>query len=511
MKKTVFALILVLVMLVSASCGGDGIKDNLKPVISGDSSSSSSQAENSVGDGAITDSTSMPDSSVTQSSEPEIEPIYFDIRGWQDGMYFGYANNNGEGTYGVLDGKGKVIFTLEDEQYFAADLDGEDTKVFYGDYALLKDNSVIDRTGKVVFKLADTDFDEIYYSECMDVGYLLCAKNVNTFEETGKHYYAVKIADGSSFKFEGEMKPMSTGHQYYFGNGIFLHSPANSGFGTKHTFYNLLTKEEYKGYKLDEEGNEVYEYLPDLYFYDGFMGNTATKTGVNGHYVAKSRETIVDCDLSTGYWKITDIKNLLEVDTVISDKPCTAPYIHQMKYSGESYGSERFMIDIRTGKFLLMNDYKSYDILSYVKGTGYLATVTNDGGGKFVTVIKEDGSRAFDPVATTLVQSYNNSLFVIKGDNGNMMLYNWKGEKLKEWETKLNKVVAGDSSVMIVTMLDGNLNSLLYTKDGKEINITAMESLADIKTTVIEGFGGCYVYENLLVSEDGAASVTRFN
>lgn len=508
MKKTVFALILVFVMLAGVACGGESLTDNIKPAISTDDSS---VTENSVGNDSVAHSTSVMPEQSEEPSVPEADPIYFDIRGWQGDMFLGYVNNNGEGYYGAINSKGETIFNLADDKYFTGSLKGEDANAFYGDYAVLKDNTIINRKGETVFDLAKTDFDEIYYSECMDVGYVLCSKNVNTFEETGKHYFAVKIADGSSYKFEGDMKPMSEGHHYYFGNGIFIYSRANSGFGTKHVFYNILTKEEYNGYKLENE-EEVYEYLPDLYFYDGFKGDTTTKTTVNGHYIAKNRETIVDCDLATGYWKITNISELLEVDSVMSDKNCTAPYIYQMKYSGESYGSERFAIDIRTGAYVMMNDYKSYDVLAYQKGIGYLATVTNEGGGKFVTVIKEDGTRAFDPIATTLVQAYGNSLMVIKGDNGNMMLYNWKGEKLKEWETKLNKVVAGDNSVMVVTMLDGTLTSLLYDKTGKETNITAKEELADIKTTVIEGYNaGCYIYENLLVSEDGKVYPTRVN
>jgi len=509
MKKTVFALILACVMLASVACGGDSIGDNLKPVISTDDTS---VTENSVGGGTVTDSTSVMPEQSEDSSVPEVDPIYFDIRGWQGDMFFGYVNNNGEGYYAAINSKGETIFNLADEKYFAGSIKNDETNVFYGDYAVLKDNTVINRKGETVFDLAKTDFDEIYYTECLDVGYILCSKNVNTFEETGKHYFAVKIADGSSYQFEGDMKPMSEGHHYYFGNGIFIYSRANSGFGTKHVFYNILTKEEYNGYKLGEEGEEVYEYLPDLYFYDGFKGNTATKPTVDGHYIAKNRETIVDCDLATGYWKITDIKDILGVDSVMSDKGCTAPYLYQMKYSGESYGSERFVIDIRTGKYVMMNDYKSYDVLSYQKGVGYLATVTNEGNGKFVTVIKDNGERAFDPIATTLVQVHGKSLMVIRGDNGNMMLYNLKGEKVKEWETKLNKVVMGDNSVMIVTMLDGTLTSLLYDKTGKETNITAKEELADIKTTIIEGYSaGCYVYENLLVSEDGKVYPTRMN
>ncbi|MBQ3081318.1 MAG: hypothetical protein IJC49_02580 [Clostridia bacterium] len=507
MKKTVLVLLIAFTMLLGTACGGDTVTESKAP---SSEAESSALTESGVGDGAVNENSD--DSSVADSSVPQVDPIYFDVYGWQGDMFFGYVNNNGEGYYGVIDAKGETVFNLEDGKYFAGSLKNDDTNAFYGDYALLKDNTIINRKGEKVFDLSATDFDAIYYHECLDVGYVLCSKEVNTFEETGTHYFAVKIADGSSYKFESDMKPMSPGHYYYFGNGIFIYSKANGGFGTNHTFFNILTKEEYAGYRLDEEGEKVYEYLPDLYFYDGFKGDSTTKPTVNGHFIAKSSETIVDCDLATGLWTITEIKDILEVDSVMSDKPATAPYIYMMKYSGESYGSERFMIDIRTGKYLMMNDYKSYDILSYVSGVGYLATVTNEGGGKFVTVIKEDGSRAFDPIATTLVQCYGNSLFVIKGDNGNMMLYNWKGEKVKEWETKLNKAVMGENSVMIVTMLDGTLSSLLYTKDGKEINITAMESLAEVKSTVIEGFsGGCYVYENLLVNEKGEAFVLRMN
>lgn len=498
-------------MLLSCACGGGETATDSKAPVGEQSANADSSTldEEGVGNGAIIDS--QPDSSVADSSVPEIDPIYFDIRGWQDDMFLGCINNNGEATYGAINSKGEIIFTVGDDQYFAGDLDDDETKVFYGDFALLKDNTVINRKGETVFKLADTDFDAIYYSECMDVGYILCSKEVNTFEETGTHYYAVKLADGSSFKFEGDMKPMSPGHYYYFGNGIFIYSPANSGFGTKHTFYNLLTKEEYQGYKLDENEEKVYEYLPDLYFYGGFKGDSSTKPTVNGHFIAKSKESIVDYDLATGYCKITDIKDILEVESVMSDKDAKAPYIFQMKYSGESYGSEKFMIDIRTGKYLSMNAYKSYEIYSYNKGVGYLATVTNEGGGNFVTVIKEDGERAFDPIAIKSFVTFNDSQFLVNTENG-VAVYNWKGEKIKELDTYSNRCTLGNSSMLVMARVDEKDTYILYTNDGKEVNVSAAALEQNLYIRDINGYvNGFYVFENVLVNEKGEITITQMN
>lgn len=508
MKQTLLVLLLVLVMLVSVACGGEEAPEPTKPNLG----NSDSYDDPTTGDGSVSDSADGTTEPTEAPTEPEADPIYFDIRGWQGDLFLGYVNNNGEGYYGAVNAKGETVFNLADEQSFVGSIKEDEANAFSGDYALLDDNTVINRKGETVFDLANTDFEEIYYSQCLDVGYLLCLKNVNTFEETGKHYFAVNIADGSSYQFEGTMKPMSEAYYYYFGNGIFVYAKANSGFGTTHTFYNILTKQEYAGYKLGESGEQVFEYLPDIYFFGGFKNSTAIQPTVNGHFVVKEHESILDCDLATGLWTITPINSILGVDKVSSDKGCKATYIYQMRYTGESYNSEKFMINVLNGKYLLMNDYKSYDILTYVEGVGYLASVTNEGNGNFVTVIKEDGTRAFDPIPATSVNAYGSNLFVIQGENGNMALYNWKGEKVKEWETKLNKVVMGDKSVMIVTMLDSTLTGLLYTMDGTEVNITEKVGNEDINTTNITGYSaGSYVFENLLVSEDGTTYVLRVN
>ena len=508
MKKFISALLLILLTLSCVACGSEEAPQATKPTLG----NSDSYTDVTTGIGSAEENIDATTEPTEAPTEPEPDPIYFDIRGWQEDLFLGYVNNNGEGYYSAINSKGEKQFDLGDDQSFIGSIKEDEANAFFGEYALLEDNTVINRKGETVFDLANTDFEAVYYRECLDVGYLLCSKSVNTFEETGTHYFAVNVVDGNSYQFEGTMKPMSEGHYYYFGNGIFIYAKANSGFGTHHTFYNILTKQEYAGYKLNEAGEQVFEYLPDLYFFGGFKGTPETKPTTNGHFIVKDHESILDCDVATGLWTITPIHTILGVDRVSSDKDCTASYIHQMLYSGESYNSEKFLINALNGKYLLMNDYKSYDILHYVEGVGYLASVTNEGNGKFITVIKEDGTRAFDPIPLTAVKAYGPSLFIIMGENGNPALYNWNGQLVKEWETKLNHVTMGDTSVMIITFLDSELKTFLYTQDGTEIAIKEKVNNDDIDTTEILGFNaGCYVLENLLVAEDGNTYVTRVN
>lgn len=512
MKKLALFLALIMVAALLAACGGDvsdrNDKDDHKIEQDDDKGNKGDKNDKEDKD----DKEEGKETETEAEEEFRVEDVEFFYTGYyQDGMISGNYSTNDGYINAVIDKNGDPIFTLDEERDLVFTDMGDEKVAYFGDYALLSDNTVIDRKGKTVFDLADTDFDKIYYSYCLDVGFLLVSKDVNSFEETGTHYYAYNIKDGTSYKFEGTFAPMSEGHQYYFGNGIFIYSPANSGFGTKHTFINIVENKEYQGYKLDENGEKVYERLPDFYFHGDFKNSKGKPiTTVDNIYYAKDDEERVVYNIETGEVKLTNIGDIISNENFSNDKSSSkVPYLVKMKMSGESYMSDKFLLNLRTGKYFTMNDYATYDI--YMHNTAedtYLAFVTNEGGGKFMTVLDKDGKRVFDPVAVDTIFKYNEKLIVTNFE-GNTEVYNWKGEKLDSIEGT-GRATLGESSIMFEREIDGRECTVLRTFDGNETVVTTLPIVEKYRLRAMSPsyyVDGHYVYDSFFITDDGEVTV----
>lgn len=511
MKKLALFLALIMIASLLAACGGNDTSDD-DDDRGGNKGNwgNKIEQEDDRNDEEDKDEEDKDEES-SEDETPAKEPDYFYVHGYQDGMIFGnYSTADGYVTAAINE-KGKILFTLEEDRNFSftEDYNG-DERLYIGDYTLLSDNTVIDREGKTVFSLADTDFNNIYYSECLDVGFLLLSKDVNTFEETGTHYYAYNLKDGTSYKFEGTFAPMSEGHQYYFGNGIFIYSPANSGFGTKHTFINIVENKEYQGYTLDENGEKVYERLPDFYFYTEFKNsNKKAIPTVDNMFYSRKDSSLIAYNIETGEVKLTELEGTIS-NTIEVDKVTQVSYLYKMKMSGDSYLSDKFLLNIRTGKHIMMNDYASYDI--YMHNTAddsYLAFVTNEGGGKFMTVLDKDGNRAFDPVSASSIQAYNENVIVIRTSNDTSEVYNWKGEKIDSFEAA-SRVTLGKDSIVLCRDIEDRECTVLRKFGEEDIVVTTLPVIEkyNVRTSEVNFYAdGYYFYDSFILTDDGDVTI----
>ncbi len=427
-KRTVIILTAALFLLLLSACSSETTDSDVDRT---EKDSINTTNESSTNEGKNTDSSSKEDdptaeTTVENTDDLTPEPVsYLQVEGWQDDLYWGWDSNVGAI---VVSSDGKQLFNVQDNRKLVTQGD----RIFVGDYALIENNGVIDKNGKIVFELSETDYDKIYFTACMDVGYILVSKDVNTFEETGTHYYAINLKDGSARQFTDELIPIDIRNcsyevdktkqtWLYFGNGYFVYSPANWGFDTAHTIYNITDDSFYSGYKLDENGNRI-ERLPTLYFWDNFSIEN------NAIYFVSSDHTLYKYDLSTGYLSIVFDGSSFEDYNYFS-------WLEQAFFWSHGYkGETGYLINAETKQITPMTDYVSFTYLNGLNDGSYLVSVKNEGGGKFVTVVGADGQRKFDPISYTSVLDCNDNYFILKNDESTVV-YNYAGSQIAVFPT----------------------------------------------------------------------------
>lgn len=509
MAKKLFALLLAVLMLLCCACGEDTDKDQDKdkdrPTKSTSSSKEETTAPTEEEPSEEPSEEEEPTEEVPEPSEEETtapteaptepEPVYGEIYHWQEEMVF--VRN--EGVDYVMDTEGKLLFQLPEDVFYAMGVKTGETKVFFGDYAPLDNNTVIDRKGEVVFDLADTEFDAIAYYECLDIGYLICSKEVNSFEETGTHYYRVNISDGEAVRLEGERIPMGEDFWYYFGNGYFVYAPANYGFECAHTLYNMKKNEFYEGYRLDEDGKKFTDAQPNMYFLPGFSGDRTTKPTMDDVYIYVDKERSIHYDLATGRCDITGIAGIIGVDNIKVEGGTGVDKVVELShlyYQDGIYLTDYYLFDCVRDTYIDMNDYASYEVYAQSAKGSYLATVTNEGGGKFVTVINAKGERKFEPIPYVSFMAYSSKYFVILTEE-EYVAYNWKGEELATWSSD-RYFCAGKGTVLLANEEVGCTLLNLTTGEMKEFFTEAFVGIKDVRFA-----DGRYIFREKLLQEDG--------
>lgn len=391
------------------------------------------------------------------ATEPE-DVEYLRPVGTQDGLYWG-TNQNTPGLI-VMNARGQVVFTLPEGVGFdAGDLG---VPAFYRGFGILDNGTIIDKTGNTLFDLAASGFDGIHFMECLDVGYILCSKEVNTFDETGTHYFAVSVSDGSSFEVAFEdMDPIMTGSAWnYMGNGYFLYAPPHSGFGGPHSVYNLLTGQLYPCELTTAEG-EVTDNMVDAHFLDcafhvygsefRYMDdNSYVNSWVYGTYdLSTGKAAEVFAGQGTDYERVT-VGQEFAGDVAV---------VYGIDAEG---GRHPMLFDYETERFIPAEGYASLEVIAKSGDGLYLLYVSNEGGGTFVTVIGEDGNRLFEPINATAKPSPQGDYFILINDD-RVAVYDWHGN-LKADNIPTSRFVPGGHT-LFYSVLDSENRDTGYLLD----------------------------------------------
>lgn len=347
-----------------------------------------------------------------------------------------------------LDADGQLRFTLPDGVRFAY----QDR--FIGNHAILDDGSIIDKDGNVVFRLSDAGMDAFQYGRCMDLGYVVCAKEVNTFDHTGTEYYTVDLATGDIVKCPDRV----TGDLVYFGNGYYLNAEAYY----RHHGYNGSTLRSHGSMIFNVRSNECYdiEDKTSERFIGGYLDNDAEDGWLDGilfhtrtYYCNMLNGTIKDADIPAG----SSLKNFDHlVSSLFGCKDDQGPVVYNMA----------------TGAVTPMYDYASYRVLRLLDNGDIFAEVQNAGGGYFLTVLKPDGARSFEPIACD-GHIHTENYFGVLADT-TYTFYDYSGDPIAQIDSA--DVVPGDRTVLCRSWSSGRLSLIdLVTGDMNELDICTWE------------------------------------
>lgn len=365
---------------------------------------------------------------------------------------------------------------------------------YIGDYALLSGGIVIDKSGKTVFDVDDTDYDKIYSGECLDVGYVICSKDVNTFSDTSTHYYKVNVKDGKSTeiicneeKGSGDWDKMfgKDKGKYYLSNGYYVAWGYKKDDVVYSAFYDLLNN---KTFIAAPSKTSVHKDQKTINFnYDQpWYGD-----GKYFYSFARYDGTSLICqrlDLKAG-----------TVSEIILDKKRIA-INDKTKYASLGHG----LVDIKDNDGHIMmydmsNDklydtskfYKDIEIVEVREDRSILMKVRNEGGGRFLALMDaKKGDLAFDPVPYNDERyefQYSDSGILTVEDYKTYHLYDWKGKEIKKFT--LEKY---DNDYNYEYRLAGDIVFLFHSTDyynpveaysisaGKEIEIDYKDVVSDI-------------------------------
>lgn len=137
-------------------------------------------------------------------------------------------------------------------------------------YVPVTDQLILDRQGKEVFSLEDSDYDVICYTGCLDAGYILCAKREESESGEEWQYAAVSLPDGRTRLLDGTDRNTpgcnraGEGSWYYCGNGYFFRY---QGRDQSLHLFDLSTSGYYDAY-MEEDGEMSFTGFPDTEYWE---------------------------------------------------------------------------------------------------------------------------------------------------------------------------------------------------------------------------------------------------
>lgn len=365
---------------------------------------------------------------------------------WQKNGLFYCADDSGN-KY-IVDENSNVVAELPKEVAFGNF--GENVYTC-GNYFIMQDNSLWTLEGEKVFELENSGYDAIFYTATLDVDYLILSKEVNTFEETGTHYFAYNVKDGSSYQLEGLKHPerdeyVFPGQEfcYYFGNGNFIYAPPNMGFGNEHQVFHLQTGKVLPA-SLQHADGSVTTKMPDIRFWDVFHYDDQALYNVYLDEDDYNYRMIYRFD--TGVAELRSLRENVAYENIWVVEDTRAEDVVELGV-GKRYEDEHSAImDYITGVITPMEGYEDYDVLVKKDGA-YFCVVENEGGGHFAVVVESDGNRRFDPIPVETLAKYNKNYFAVCQEQGGIVLYDWNGKEIAEIPVEKEKCAFGETTVV---------------------------------------------------------------
>ena len=435
---------------------------------------------------------------------------------WQKNGLFYCADESGN-KY-IVDEDSQIVAELPGDVGFKTFSDDSQT---CGSYFTMQDESIWTLEGEKVFALEDSGYDGIFYTDTLDADYLILYKEVNTFEETGKHYFAYNVKDGSSYQLEGVKHPdkdefsfPGEEYWYYFGNGNFIYAPPNSGFGNEHLVFHLQTGETVAA-TLQHADGSVTDTMPDIYFWDAYHYDDEAFYGIYLDEDNYNYRMIYRFD--TGVAELRSLRETVDYEDIWVVEDTRAEDVVELGM-GQQYKDEHSAVmDYMTGVITPMEGYKDFEVLLKKDGA-YFCLVKNDGGGKFAAVVELDGSRRFEPIPVEDIIKYNENYFALRQEDGSLLIYDWNGKETAQIPVDKEKCAFGETTIVYTDYgSDGDSQQghtyLTDALTGKTQEIEPLEKDGDewlYKADYTESYeDGYYVSRGAVLSVDGEFKFLR--
>ncbi len=461
----------------------------------------------------------------------ETDPVYYlNVTGYDsDGLIWGSVDI-GRGRYYIID-IGDDFSSSQSNEVLKSDMN------FVGDYAAVGDSIIIDRDGNVVFDLDDTDFDSICWYSSRDVGFVICDKTVNTFDDTGTYYYRIDLQLDCAWdsEYAGTIPSQVAESWKYFEGGYFWYTDEENDL---QMIYNIVYNYSYPAYQhywSSAEG-DVYVYsgtsLTQKYYQNGDR-LYGIRSGKRMEYYLSDGFVFPDLGwdgYGDGTFEYRQIKALNEyIDD--SDNPWIA--------IDEDTDKKVGLYDVLSYRVMYMTDYADFEYHGELEDGGYVMMVENEEGSQFVTVIDWDddgnGTRRFEPINFYAVIDCGSNCFIIQegertpdGATGyfTCQIYNSDGELLAEYDGGegvlgcYNRDIIGDNTILyyddddlfLLDIESGEITSIddcLYEANLEMGNDLFAEEYSISSISRCYGYyNGYYIFETdggygIVLSEDG--------
>lgn len=469
--------------------GMEGTSGEELPIMDYSTIISAELADESEEEGAGTDEESG-ETSEADLYGPDSSKKYVTISKWSDeGVYFGRMSDQ---RYAAFNESGECLFTLPPDVGFAYD----EEDIYVHGYARLTNDTVIDVNGNEVYSPESFGHDGIVIDETLDVGYIICSKKEDTFNDSATHYFAVNLADGTSVELKDEeTNPAGkTDYDwYYLGDGFFINDRSHGN-----DIFNITTGTLVREYCAGEYGPHDEEHLPYLYlpqrmYFDSCFYCTSGR-----------KELLYKVDLITG--------ELIQYvcangGGAYGYKEENVKGLYRIRHIDEYEVPFDILLDPVTGEEYPMSLYTDFEVLNRLEDGRLLCKVQNKDKDRFVTVVNKDGTYGFEPIycGKDSRLKYGDTGFALEKESNQYDVYDYEGNFIV---TVKDGCVWFDKEAILYKSIEPGRGYVLYhVQTGTETDIPSdiMSSDKNTLTCIDGGFlcqgtGG----ETVIIHDDGS-------
>ena len=434
----------------------------------------------------------QPDASSNQIDDPEPDAPkkYVTISKWSDeGIFAGQISDQ---RYAAFNESGECLFTLPPSVGFA--YDSED--IYVHGYARLTNDTVIDVNGNEVYSPESYGHDRIVNDQALDVGYIICTKKEDAFNDSATHYFAVNLADGSTRELTDEKTNPAwdpNNDWYYLGDGFFF-----KALPYRNIVFNISSTAIVRGYCASEHGPHDEENLPYISLSQRmYSGSCMYCTG--GYNEPLYRE-----DLNTG-----ELKQYICIngEGAFGRKEENVDGLYRIRHLDEYEVPYDILLDPITGEEYSMSLYADFEVLNRLEDGRLLCKVQNRDEDHFVTVVNKDGTYGFEPIyceKKTKIK-YGDTGFAIEKESSQYDVYDYEGNFIV---TATNGCVWFDKEAILYKSTEPGRDHVLYhVQTGTETDISS-DIMSYDKVVLVclnggflcEGTGG----ETVIIHDDGS-------